>query len=127
MMKRRTNIKRMAEGGEAKKGLNDTKFGLGLLSPAYAISQMASGNAGIGDFGVMGLMDRFSGKNDPGKLDGTQLSEDEKVRVRAMLAAQGTPPPPGMKKGGAVKKMAKGGSVRGDGCAVRGKTKGTMR
>jgi len=26
-----------------------------------------------------------------------------------------------------VKKMAKGGRVRGDGCAVRGKTKGTMR
>ena len=25
------------------------------------------------------------------------------------------------------KKMAKGGRVRGDGCAVRGKTKGTMR
>ena len=41
-----------------------------------------------------------------------------------------------MKKGGTakaskpVKKMAKGGSTassRGDGCAVRGKTKGTMR
>jgi hypothetical protein len=35
----------------------------------------------------------------------------------------------GMKKGGAVKKMAKGGSVssaskRADGCAVKGKTKG---
>jgi hypothetical protein len=118
-MRRKANIKRMAEGGEAKKGLNDTKFGLGLLSPAYAISQMASGDAGIGDFGVMGMMDRFSGKS-----DGTQLSEDEKVRVRAMLAAQGTPPPPGMKKGGMVKKMAKGGMVRGDGCAMRGKTKG---
>ena len=57
MTKKKSSIKRMAEGGEAKKGLNDTKFGLGLLSPAYAISQMASGNAGIGDFGVMGLMD----------------------------------------------------------------------
>jgi hypothetical protein len=32
-----------------------------------------------------------------------------------------------MKKGGKVKKYAKGGSVtRGDGCAQRGKTKGTM-
>jgi CO/xanthine dehydrogenase Mo-binding subunit len=34
-----------------------------------------------------------------------------------------------MKKGGAVKKMAKGGSTaskRADGCAVRGKTKGKM-
>ena len=31
-----------------------------------------------------------------------------------------------MKKGGVVKKMAKGGVTRGDGCAVRGKTKGRM-
>lgn len=39
---------------------------------------------------------------------------------------------PGMKHGGAVKKMAKGGSVssaskRADGCAQRGKTRGKMR
>jgi hypothetical protein len=35
----------------------------------------------------------------------------------------------GFKKGGAVKKMAKGGSTaskRADGCAVRGKTKGRI-
>jgi hypothetical protein len=32
-----------------------------------------------------------------------------------------------LKKGGTVQKYAKGGSVtRGDGCAQRGKTKGTM-
>ena len=31
----------------------------------------------------------------------------------------------GMKKGGAVKKMAKGGKI--DGCCMKGKTKGTMR
>ena len=30
----------------------------------------------------------------------------------------------GMKKGGNVKKMAKGGVTRADGCAQRGKTKG---
>jgi hypothetical protein len=33
---------------------------------------------------------------------------------------------PNMKKGGVVKKMAKGGVTRGDGCATRGKTKGRM-
>ena len=32
----------------------------------------------------------------------------------------------GMKKGGQVKRMAKGGVVRGDGCAIRGKTKGKV-
>ena len=31
----------------------------------------------------------------------------------------------GMKKGGAVKKMAKGGKI--DGCCMKGHTKGTMR
>lgn len=33
---------------------------------------------------------------------------------------------PAYKRGGGVKKYAKGGSVRGDGCAQRGKTKGKM-
>jgi len=32
----------------------------------------------------------------------------------------------GMKKGGQVKRMAKGGVVRGDGCAIRGKTRGKI-
>ena len=31
-----------------------------------------------------------------------------------------------MKKGGAVKKMAKGGVTRADGSAIKGKTKGKM-
>jgi hypothetical protein len=30
------------------------------------------------------------------------------------------------KKGGAVKKMASGGRVRGDGCAIKGRTKGKV-
>jgi hypothetical protein len=42
-------------------------------------------------------------------------------------APVGGPGEPAMRKGGKVKKMAKGGaSKRGDGCAVRGKTKGRM-
>ena len=32
----------------------------------------------------------------------------------------------GMKKGGEVKRMASGGRVRGDGCAIKGKTKGRI-
>lgn len=37
------------------------------------------------------------------------------------------PAPPGMKKGGAAKGYAKGGSTRADGCATKGHTKGKMR
>jgi hypothetical protein len=46
----------------------------------------------------------------------------EEVAVEDAVAARG-----GMKRGGAVKKMAKGGSTaskRADGCATKGKTKG---
>lgn len=32
-----------------------------------------------------------------------------------------------MKTGGKVKKMAKGGKARGDGCAIKGKTRGVMK
>jgi hypothetical protein len=50
----------------------------------------------------------------------------EMANMMKQPAGQGTMGPmQGMKKGGAVKKMAKGGtaSSRADGCAVRGKTK----
>jgi len=120
----------------AKNKFTDTEFGLATLSPAFALSQVASGDANLGDLGVMGLMNRFGGGG--GKSDGTNLSEDEKQKLRTMLAQQGQPVPTGMKRGGMVKKMAGGGAVkkmssggsaasrRGDGCATRGKTKGRM-
>ena len=46
--------------------------------------------------------------------------------ARAMEVGDVTGQPSGMAYGGKVKKMAKGGMVRGDGCCVRGKTKGRM-
>jgi hypothetical protein len=51
---------------------------------------------------------------------------EEKRRMR-MEEAEASKKPAGMKRGGAVKKMAKGGSTaskRADGCATKGKTKG---
>lgn len=123
----------------AKNNFTDTEFGLSVLSPAFALSQVASGDANLGDLGVMGLINRFGGGGD--KPDGTNLTEGEKQKLRAMLAQQGQPIPPGMKRGGMVKKttksapvkkIASGGAVkssasnRGDGCAARGKTKGRM-
>jgi hypothetical protein len=53
-------------------------------------------------------------------------SPEEKSRMR-MEEAEASKKPTGMKRGGAVKKMAKGGSTaskRADGCATKGKTKG---
>ncbi len=117
MKKRNAAFKHMAEGGEVKKGLNDTQYGLAMLSPAYAISQMASGKANIGDFGLMGVMDRISGN-----ASYYQESEAEKARKKAIAQAGGAAPATVMKRGGSVKKTAS----RGDGIAARGKTKGRM-
>lgn len=115
----------------AKDKMNDTEFGLSLLSPAYALSKFSSGDASIGGLGLMGVMKRFGGGED--KVDPNALTDDERQKLRAMLAQQGQPIPPGMKRGGLVKKksmpmkkMASGGRVRGDGCAIKGKTKGRI-
>jgi len=48
----------------------------------------------------------------------------ENQRRRDMMAGREPEREPGYRKGGNVKSYAKGGSVRGDGCAQRGKTKG---
>ncbi len=49
-------------------------------------------------------------------------------RTPAVMLRAEKPMPQVMKKGGAVKGYAKGGMAsRGDGCCMKGKTKGTMR
>jgi hypothetical protein len=106
----------------AKDKLNDTEFALGNISPIYAMSKMASGEAGLTDFGLMGAMNRFGGDRSKG---GDGLTEEERTRFRAMTAPQAAPAK--MKCGGAVKKMAAGGKVRGCGIAVKGKTRGRVR
>lgn len=115
----------------AKDKMNDTEFGLSVLSPAFALSKVASGDANISDLGIMGAMKRFGGGGD--KVDPNALTDEERQRLRAMLAQQGQQIPPGMKRGGMVKKksmpmkkMSSGGRVRGDGCAIKGKTKGRI-
>jgi hypothetical protein len=81
--------------------------------------------ANFGSFGVLPRMavkeyDRQKGKD-----------EEEKRRMEEQAAAEQVAAQGGMKKGGKVKKMAKGGSVgsaskRADGIASRGKTRGRM-
>jgi hypothetical protein len=94
---------------------------LGSISPMYgAVSgQGLFGNAlgGLGDAlgptaGLMPLLAREQRK----KLRAGRVEDAEEASAG------------GMKRGGAVKKMAKGGtaSKRADGCATKGKTKGRM-
>ena len=118
-MAKKNKIKRMADGGTADTGggggskfrLKDAMFG-GLAKPLF--DAFSNGN-----LGVPGLI-KYLGQKD----------EDEKKPVTPGAAA---PARPTMRKGGAVKTYAKGGSVkssasrRGDGIAQRGKTKGKLR
>jgi hypothetical protein len=74
---------------------------------------------------------KFLGKD---KLREYTMDEFERMTPklgREALKLTREPAKLGMKKGGSVKKMASGGKVssaskRGDGCAIRGKTKGRM-
>jgi hypothetical protein len=74
---------------------------------------------------------KFLGRN---KLREYSMDEFEKMTPklgRESLKLTREPAKLGMKKGGSVKKMASGGKVssaskRGDGCAIKGKTKGRM-
>lgn len=122
MKQSRQKTKKYKDGGK----INDTEFALGSISPIFAASKILEGDANIGDFGLIGGFNRFVNREDKAPQDPSNLTPEERTQLRAMLASQGQTPPPGMKRGGLVKKMAKGGMTRGDGCATRGKTKGRM-
>jgi hypothetical protein len=87
---------------------------LGSLSPAYG---MLSGEGAFGklaDSGFGGIIPTLISQHRRKKKDGTAMSPQEEA-----MTASG-----GMKKGGKVKKYAKGGSI--DGCAIKGKTRGRL-
>ncbi len=83
------------------------------LSPAYALTQ--------GKLPMSATLDMLQNKF--GGADKVKDAEKERDDYKNQLAAMQAPR---MKKGGKVKKMAKGGSAssRADGCAIKGKTKG---
>jgi hypothetical protein len=93
------------------------------------ISPLAGAITGKGLFGKgMAAFEDATGMG--GILPKLALAQREKERRKAEEAAamqNAGAPASGMKKGGKVKKMAKGGSTaskRADGCATKGKTKG---
>ena len=93
----------------------------GLVGAAKA------GGVGMGDiarnggFGLMGLaLAKKKAARDAAAMSGRPMAEEVMVAEEAPAGAM-------MRKGGKVKKMAKGGSTaskRADGCATKGKTKG---
>jgi hypothetical protein len=99
------------------------------------ISPLAGALTGKGMFGkgMAKLADSGMGMLLPmSYLAKSERDKDEKKKKKAdgtrpMVGEEGSEGEPTMRKGGKVKKMAKGGSTaskRADGCATKGKTKG---
>lgn len=94
----------------------------GLAGLAATNKDAVNKIAGSGGLGVMGMLlakKKRAQERAAGAMPGRPMAEEPMVSV--------DPAAPMMRKGGAVKKMAKGGSTaskRADGCATKGKTKG---
>jgi hypothetical protein len=112
-------------------------FGLaGLAATNPDVTNKIARNGGLG---IMGMLAAKKKKpTQPGRPMMEDIMTAEQVPanraapimagdVDAMMGRISQRDKPGMKKGGKVKKMAKGGSTaskRADGCATKGKTKG---
>lgn len=82
--------------------------GLALISPAAAMLKSAQSGQPMGLLRATGL--------------GAALGYDDEEKRKRRATGQ----PAAMKKGGKVSKMAKGGTMRGCGCATRGTKGGKM-
>ena len=138
--------KKFDDGGSVRTGGKYTASGDGPLEwqadvPVAAeigprVGGPMSGGIGAGLDGIQDaagrtetLMPFVAGNNEPGRLPIGQIMPPRGRGIGASLAGMGALRAAGMKKGGTVKKMAKGGSTssaskRADGCAIKGKTKG---
>jgi hypothetical protein len=102
----------------------------GLVGAAKAGGIGINDIARHGGFGLMGLAlakKKKKGVPDgPGGAGTPTMSGDVDAMINR-ASSRNMKADEGMKRGGKVKKMAKGGSTaskRGDGCATKGKTKG---
>lgn len=94
--------------------------GKGVFGRGMAAIEDATGMGGI--FPKMAQAARDKDRRQAAELIAAQKEADMRAKIRTMS---------GKKKGGSIKKMAKGGSIssaskRADGCATKGKTKGRM-
>lgn len=82
----------------------------------------------MGQAGERDMLSKFSTTSMKDAKDTQRLANELRESVPQAARDYELAVGSGQKKGGIVKKMAKGGSAssRADGCAVRGKTKGTI-
>jgi hypothetical protein len=112
-----------------RRALEDSKRELRSAERARFLFGGAEGRRGFGGFGRTDLEMQHARE----AIEGSNRALNDAMEYRRMYPDEkpvGSPGRPNVvyKKGGAVKakKMASGGRVRGDGCAIRGKTKGKM-
>jgi hypothetical protein len=102
----------------AKSGM----FGLaGLAATNPDITNKIARKGGFGALGLMAAKKKKKAAEAAGGMRGRPMTDE------VMVAEEAPAGEAMMRKGGKVKKMAKGGSTaskRGDGCATKGKTKG---
>lgn len=107
--------------GTMKKLAKSGMFGLaGLAATNKDVTNKIARNGGLGLAGM--LLGRKKAAQ-AGGMPGRPMAEEVMVAEEVPVGS------PAMRKGGKVKKMAKGGSTssasrRADGCATKGKTKG---
>ncbi|MDA9272052.1 hypothetical protein N9Q05_01545 [bacterium] len=106
----RAQMRTQLKGGAMKKTMKKKGGGelLSMLSPAYALSKSLKSGKAEGILG-MGLLGAAYNKSRKGK------------------GASGSADTPASNMAAKTKAMKKGGMARGDGCCMKGKTKGTMR
>ena len=103
----------------------------GLLGAAIT-PKVLDAIKGVAGSGMLGVLPQKLADGQAQSAVGTALADNMQAKMlkqRAEQEAAERGEPLAMKRGGAVKKMAKGGSVssaskRADGCANKGKTKG---
>jgi hypothetical protein len=110
--------RKFGKGGDMKKGYADGGMPMvnkgGKMVPSFAAD-------GVGKMAKGGMAESK-------KMVGKEVAFMKKKGAPAAMVKHEKAEMMGMKKGGATKKMAAGGSAssRADGCAVKGKTKGRM-
>jgi hypothetical protein len=107
------NLKKLGKSG---------MFGLaGLAASNPDVTNKIARKGGLGLMGILAAKKKKRAAEAAGGMRGRPMMEEAMVAEEAPVGA------PMMRKGGKVKKMAKGGSTaskRGDGIATKGKTKG---
>lgn len=105
----------------------------------FGLAGMAATNKGAlnkiarnGGFGAAGMLAAKKHREENPRMDASEINSPrmQPIRITDVEETEDTMVP-AMRRGGKVKKKAKGGSVssaskRADGCAIKGKTKGRM-